>query len=187
MTARVFREVMGSSWTPVRVEFMGKRPADTRLFKAFFRCRVEFDAPRNALVVTRSDFERPLQRHNPELVDFFEYQLRRQSAAWPVQIDDLVTGLLMSELAGGPPSLAQVASRLGLAPRTLQRRLAAGGTSFGDLLAAARRDVAEAHLRRMPRTPLSWLAFEMGLSDATAASRFLRLKMNSPGLAAEAE
>jgi AraC-like DNA-binding protein len=174
MSARVFREMVGPAWTPVRVEFMGPRPADTTLFRSFYRCRVEFDAPRNALVVKRSDFEQPLPRHNPELVTFFEQQLRRQVATHSTQPEDLVTGLFMSNMAGSPPSLDAVAGQLGMTGRTLQRRLRSKQTSYGRLLAKARDDIAAAHLRRTPPTPLSRLAYELGFSDATAASRFLR-------------
>ncbi len=182
MTARVFREMLGPGWTPVRVEFMAPRPADVSLFRSFYRCRVEFDAPRNALVVRRADFERPLPRHNPELVTFFEQQLRRQIESRSTAIEDLVIGLLMSRMAGTPPSLEAIAARLGMTARTLQRRLRAAGTSYGQLLARARRDIAAAHLGRTPPTPLSRLAHELGFSDATAVSRFLRgCRSASPG------
>lgn len=175
MTARVFREVLGSAWRPRRVEFMAPRPADPTLFHRFFRCRVEFESPRDALVVSSREFHQPLDRHNPELVRFFEAQLRIQAATLSRGPRDVVFAVLMSELAGGPPGLAQIASRLALTPRTLQRRLARAGTTYGELLSLARREVASAYLRRTPRPSLSRLAHEMGLSDATAASRFLRL------------
>ncbi len=182
MTARVFREMLGPAWTPVRVEFTAPRPTDTSLFRSFYRCRVEFDAPRNALVVRRADFERPLPRHNPELVTFFEQQLRRQIETRSTAIEDLVIGLLMSRMAGTPPSLEAIAGRLCMTARTLQRRLRAAGTSYGQLLARARRDIAAAHQRRTPPTPLSRLAHELGFADATAASRFLRgCRLASPG------
>ena len=177
MTARVFREMLGPGWAPRRVEFMCARPPDITLFNTFFRCRIEFDAPRNALVVARSDFERPLPRHNPELVDFFKLQLQDQLNAWQVPLEDRVLQILLSELAGHPPTLTQIAGRLGLSPRTLQRRLALVGASFGELLFRARKEIVAAHMRRASPTPLSRLAFELGLSDATAASRFFRLKI----------
>lgn len=179
MTARVFREVFGRSWVPQRVEFTYRRPTDTRLFRSFFRCRIEWEATRNALVVTTKDFGKPLLRRNPELVRFFESQLRRQSEMQATDTSDVVLGILMSGLAGGPPSLAQVARRLSMSKRTLQRRLAASGTRFVDLLTHARKEIATAHQRGSPRATLSRLAFELGLSDATAASRFLRTRMKS--------
>jgi AraC-like DNA-binding protein len=175
MTARVFREVLGPAWRPRRIEFMAPPPDDPSLFRETFRCRVEFEAPRDALVVTREAFHRPLARHNPDLVRFFEAQLQSQAATRSRSLRDVVFAVLVSELAGGPPGLSQIASRLALTPRTLQRRLVQAGTTYGDLLAMARSEVASAHLRRAPRPTLSRLAHEMGLSDATAASRFLRL------------
>jgi AraC-like DNA-binding protein len=174
MTARVFREVLGAAWSPQRVEFMAPRPDEASLFRAFFRCRVEFEAPRDALVVTREDFTRPLARYSPELVAYFESQLRSQSATQTPGLEEQVYGVLLAEMAGGPPSLSQIASRLALTPRTLQRRLSRLGETYGDLLRKARGEVVAAHLRQTPRTSLARLAHELGLSDATAASRFLR-------------
>lgn len=174
LSARVFRNVLGAKWAPVRVEFVAPRPLDISLFREFFRCRIEFGAARDALVVTREDFERPLDRHNPEMVRFLEARMRHQSASGERALEDTVLAVLRSELAGGPPSLPQIARRLALTPRTLQRRLAQAGTAYGTLLAQTRIDVATAHLERPARTPLSRLAHELGLSDATAASRFLR-------------
>jgi AraC-like DNA-binding protein len=118
-----------------------------------------------------------LPRHNPELVDFFRLRLQDQSSAWQAPLEDRVLQILRSDLAGGPPNLTRIADRLGLSSRTLQRRLASGGASFADLLLRARREIVAAHRRRATPTPLSRLAFELGLSDATAASRFIRLKI----------
>ena len=177
MTARVFRELLGARWMPRRVEFMSGPPADTRLFKEFFRCRVEFSADRNALVVDRADFERPLSRHNPDLVRFFERQLSSRANAPQDRLEDQVAWILVSELAGSPPSVSQVAERLGLSSRSLQRRLHAANSSYGALLLRARQETATAYLERSPRMPLAKLGFELGFSDETAASRFMRLKM----------
>jgi AraC-like DNA-binding protein len=177
MTARVFRELLGARWTPRRVEFTSPPPADTTLFRQFFRCRVAFSADRNALVVDRADFERPLSRHNPDLVRFFEQQLSARANATHDRLEDQVAWILMSELAGRPPSVSQVAARLGLSSRTLQRRLHAAGSSYGALLLRARQQTAAAHLGRSPRTSLARLGFELGFSDETAASRFRRLHM----------
>ena len=181
MTARVFREMLGPGWTPVRVEFMAPRPADTTLIRTFYRCRVEFDAPRNALVVRRTDFEQPLPRHNPELVTYFEQQLKRQIETRSMALEDLVHDLLLSRMAGTPPSLEAVAGQLGMTPRTLQRRLRRSGVSYGALLLKARLEIAAAHRRAGRPTTLARLAYELGLSDATSASRFLRRARNPLG------
>jgi AraC-like DNA-binding protein len=175
MTARVCRERLGSAWTPRRIEFMAPRPRDISQFRKYFRCPISFGARRDAVILAQKDFERPLPRHNPELVRFFEHRLKAQSAARAQPAEDTVFAVLMSEMAGGPPGLQQIAARMGMTSRTLQRHLSKAGTTYGQLLARARTDVANALARRKVPSTLAQLAHHLGFSDATAASRFLRL------------
>jgi AraC-like DNA-binding protein len=57
-----------------------------------------------------------------------------------------------------------------LSPRTFQRRLAAEGTSFKDLLETVRRDLAKAWVRDGSLT-LSEISYRLGYCDAAAFSR----------------
>jgi AraC-like DNA-binding protein len=174
LTVRVFRTVVGPDWRPLRAEFMCAAPADLSSYRAFFRCDLRFGEARNALVVRRADFERELPGRNREMVSFLEDHLQRQSTSQAASVGDQVAQMLMSETAGRTLVLRQLAERLALSPRTLQRRLASEGTSYGQILDDVRREVAGGHVQRFGRTRLSQLAFELGFSDATAASRFLR-------------
>lgn len=178
LTVRVFRSVLGPNWRPLRADFMCAAPADLTPYRRFFRCGLRFGEARNALVVRRADFERELPGRNPEMVSFLEDHLQRQSADQDASIRDQVAQMLMAEMAGRALALPQVAERLALSPRTLQRRLASEGTSYGQVLEAVRREVAGAHMERFGRIRLSQLAFDLGFSDATAASRFLRSQPN---------
>ena len=174
MTVRIFRSVIGQGWTPLRAEFMCVKPADPSPYRRFFRCDLRFGQPRNALIVRRADFERQLPGRNPEMVAFLADHLQREAGRTELQVDDEVAQILASEMAGGPPSLSQVAERLAMSPRTLQRRLAHRGASYGAILRNARREIVASRSAHASRVPLAQLAFELGLSDATAASRFLR-------------
>lgn len=179
LTARVFGEVIGPDWTPLRLELRCGRPEDASLFQTVFRCPIRFDAPRNVLWVRRADFEHRLGSGNPQLLSFLEDHLRRQAVDWSARLEDNVFQMVAEDLAGQPPSLARIAARLAMSPRTLQRRLAREGRSYGRILEEVRLAVAATHRNRRPPTPLSKLAYELGFSDPTAASRFLRLKSNN--------
>jgi AraC-like DNA-binding protein len=180
LTVRVFRSVLNAGWTPRRVEFVCEAPADLSAYRRFFRCDLLFGQPRNALVVNRADFERPLARRNPELVAFLSEHLRRQSSDHRGQIEERVAQMIFADLAGRAPSLARVAEQLAMSPRTLQRRLADRGTSYGAVLERLRREIAAERTAGARRIPLAQLAFELGFSDACAASRFLRSDPRSP-------
>jgi len=78
-------------------------------------------------------------------------------------------------------SLNEACSRLGMSPRTLQRRLGQLGTSFSAELEQARKARA---LRLVTTTerPLAGVAKELGFADASTFSRaFLRWFARPPG------
>lgn len=75
-------------------------------------------------------------------------------------------------LPSGQAIIARVAEELSLSPRTLQRRLRARGSSFSQLLAAARAALAREGLNSGLTT--TQLAPVLGFSESSAVSRFLR-------------
>lgn len=179
LTVRVFRAHFGERWAPERMEFTCAAPSDLRTLRDAFRCRLEFGCVRNAVVVKTADLGQQLTHHGPELVSFMEANLKRLSAQHDADLHALVARAIALNLRGAAPSLAETAALLRIAPRTLQRRLAAIGTSHGRLLEEARRDVVAASRSTSGRIPLARLAFDLGLSDATAASRFIRTKVDA--------
>jgi AraC-like DNA-binding protein len=88
-------------------------------------------------------------------------------------IDDIV-GVVAAEvrgrLAGGPPTVAEIASALGLSTRTLQRRLAIAGRSFEAVLDEVRRARAEELLADGGRD-LAEIAYKLGYSERSAFTR----------------
>ena len=67
-------------------------------------------------------------------------------------------------------SLPQVAEQLALSPRTLHRKLEAGGASFQQIKDNLRRDMA-LHLLNRGRTPLKQIATSLGFSDQSTFQR----------------
>lgn len=82
-----------------------------------------------------------------------------------------------------PDAAAQVARRLGVSERTLQRDLAAAGITLGDELTAARLQQAWAWLRAADeRRGISQLAFDAGFSDLSHFNRAFRARFGmTPG------
>jgi AraC-like DNA-binding protein len=76
---------------------------------------------------------------------------------------------------GTPPSLAAVARRMLVSPRTLQRQLAGHGTTWRAELDTARRR----HAERAGTSSVTRLARQLGYADARSARRALR-RWNSP-------
>jgi AraC-like DNA-binding protein len=87
---------------------------------------------------------------------------------------DNIVGMVAAEvrdrLAGGPPTVAEIAKALGLSTRTLQRRLAIAGRSFGAVLDEVRRARAEVLLADGGRD-FREIAHKLGFSDRSAFTR----------------
>lgn len=77
-------------------------------------------------------------------------------------------------LTDAPVDLVRVARQLGLSARSLQRRLAASGTSFSSLLRAARVTVAGAAVVDGQHTALTELAYRFGFADSAHLCRSFR-------------
>ena len=88
-------------------------------------------------------------------------------------IDDVI-GMVAAEvrgrLAGGPPTVAEIAKALGLSTRTLQRRLTIAGRGYEAVLDEVRRARAEALLPD-GRLDLAEIAYKLGYSEHSALTR----------------
>lgn len=76
-------------------------------------------------------------------------------------------------IQGGSACIEDVAKALTVSPRTLQRRLEAEGTSFGEVWDESRRQVACKHLRN-PKIAIKEVAYMLGFSEPSTFYRAFR-------------
>ncbi|MFF0636195.1 AraC family transcriptional regulator ligand-binding domain-containing protein [Nocardia sp. NPDC004151] len=149
--------------TPVAVTLRERAPRRHGPYREFFgTAAVDFGAEVDSLTLRRADLDRPQHSADPGLAAV----LRRGAAAATLSTPparawvDLLAAELDSLSDPAPPgpdrdtvcfraaasldavSLSDIARRLGTSPRTVQRRLAAAGTSWSRELANARRRAA---------------------------------------------
>lgn len=98
-------------------------------------------------------------------------RLRRVEASSDVR--DRVESALLELLPAGQSSLAAVADRLRTSVRTLQRRLAAAGHSYQDVLNETRRRLAVQYLETTPMSATE-IAFLLGYYDPNSFFRAFR-------------
>jgi AraC-like DNA-binding protein len=170
---------LGQGWTPLRVELGHAPPTDMRPLRRYFGSRPVFGAERYALVLRRRDLDRPVRKADPALRKALEAQLTAQMEALPGGVAARCEESLVRRLGREALSLSAVADDLGLQARTLQRALAAEGQTYGELLDRARARAAVAYLLGNPRPNLVTLASKLGYGEASAASRFLRTRLNT--------
>jgi AraC-like DNA-binding protein len=123
-------------------------------------------------VLDRAVLERPQRHAEPRLLAMLSRQLDGFLAAHPDprRFQARVQQSMTDELPDQEPSVAAVAARLRMSPRTLQRRLQSEGTSFAGLLSELRRDLALRYLRD-DRVAIGEVGFLLGFQDVTAFHR----------------
>jgi AraC-like DNA-binding protein len=84
-----------------------------------------------------------------------------------------VQALLVERLSSGEPDPEAVARALGMSLRSLQRRLEDEGTSFKEVLAATRRELACDYLQG-GRTSVTEVTFLLGFADTSSFARAFR-------------
>lgn len=119
-----------------------------------------------------ADAERPFLTTNATVWSIFEPDLRRRLA----ELDDTATtaervrACLLELLPSGQMTMAEVASRLALSKRTLQRRLQAEGIPFQLVLCQTREQLAQHYLANT-RLAHAEIAYLLGFDDPNSFYR----------------
>ncbi len=156
-------------------------PLDVEDYQSMIGCEVELRAPIDELQFTAEALAWELVDANEAMSAFFERYTRRQLDALPenTRMSERVRALVGQHLERGPPTLDELATRLHMSRRTLQRRLRAEETSLHDLIDAVRRERAVAFLDT--RMAIAEIAYLLGYSEPSAFHRaFKRWTGHSP-------
>jgi AraC-like DNA-binding protein len=156
---------------PMQVEFTYPAPDDAKAYEDLFRCRVVFGAPQWRMSWRLADADRPfvadnrdLARANDHILDRAVKSLRPETLVARVKLE------MIDELPSGRASADAIAQAMGMSGRSLQRRLAEEGSSYKDLLAEVRRDLARQYVEES-ETSVTDISFLLGFSDVSSFSR----------------
>ncbi|MCY1056953.1 AraC family transcriptional regulator [Nannocystis sp. SCPEA4] len=135
---------------------------------------VEFGALCDEMVLPAAALAQRMPGADPAMHAFFERFARGQLARLPADasLRARVRLQVAQRLHRGAPTLIELADALGLAPRTLQRKLQAEGETLAGLVDAVRRERA-AELLAGPQ-PLSEVSYLLGFSAPSAFFRAFR-------------
>jgi AraC-like DNA-binding protein len=158
-------------------------PATDSGHEGFFRAPVRFGAPGLAMTFSAGLLSARLRKGDPRLAAMLEEFARSQLAEMPAPEDTLgrVRQAVREAARAGEFTLEAAARRLGITPRTLQRKLAEGGTTFKAEIDEARRLLAVS-LVGQPQLSLHEIAFLLGFSEPAPFHRaFRRWTGSTPG------
>ncbi|MEU7831505.1 MULTISPECIES: helix-turn-helix transcriptional regulator [unclassified Nonomuraea] len=163
----------GRRLTPVWVGLPRRPPtAPKRLAALYDTRRVEYEAAHPSITFAEADIDAPLPRADPALAAILDNHAQLSTAAArPVRgWLDRFHAALESAVADGPPGLDQVARRLAMSPRTLQRRLRDEGSSWREELEKLRQRRVDRLLRETTLSVES-IATRVGFTDPRALRR----------------
>lgn len=162
------RFLSGQPLLPRVVRFRHGRPQTIDEHRELFGCPIQFGAAHTEIVFGDAVLDARIQYANDAFCAIFAEQVERVLARLPLatSTSEGVRVAARAALAAGGCTLVGSARALGVSPRTLQRRLQADGTSFGEVAEALRREMALAYLER--RVPVAEVASLLGYADATS-------------------
>ncbi|ASK26984.1 AraC family transcriptional regulator [Neisseria chenwenguii] len=156
---------------PVSVTLSLPDSGDTARLDDYFGVPVNLGCERDSISFAYEDTIEPYAGANPKLTDINatlvgDYLNRLRQ----MDITARVGTLIRETLEDGEPRLPDIAAKLHLTPRTLQRRLSSEGSSFNSLLDNLRYDMAH-DLLMHSNLSITEIGFRLGFSDL---SNFIR-------------
>ncbi|HBK45472.1 MAG TPA: AraC family transcriptional regulator [Xanthomonadaceae bacterium] len=149
-------------------------PTPTAPYESFLGTRIQRGA-RHRVTFTAADATRPFLTSNEPLWSVFEPELRQRLA----DLDAFATtarrvrAALLEGLPSGLVGIDDIARKFALSKRTLQRRIESEGTSYQDILAETRADLARHYLEKTT-LPVAEISFLLGFDEANSFYRAFR-------------
>jgi AraC-like DNA-binding protein len=147
-------------------------PADA--FEGYFGVPVEA-GERCSVTFRRVDAERAFLTANESIWRTFEPELRRRLTELDASAStaERVRSLLLESLPSGQTSMEEIAARLGVSKRTLQRRLGREATTYQAVVAGVREELARHYLTRTELSNAE-ISFLLGFEDPNSFFRAFR-------------
>lgn len=173
---RALTDMVGGPYGLRSVDLPHRPRAPIGAYESFFGAPVRTDRPVGLLRLPAGIHKQPLKgggnAYLRQLAEAFLAE-RFPTGHSPRETAPRVRAAIEQTLGTAQTGIATVAAMLAVHPRTLQRRLAAEGTSFARLLDDVRRNAARRYLTGTDM-PLSQVAALLGLSEQAALTHSCR-------------
>lgn len=158
----------------LRVSFVSlmREPDDRRALEQLLGCSVRAPSTWSGVEFPRDALRLPLRRRDSALHKVLEAHAAVIAAPAPgdASLVQRARIALASRVGGPPQTLQALARQLATTPRTLQRRLAAEGLSYQELVDVTRRDAAE-RLLADATLAVGEIGYLLGFSEPSAFHR----------------
>ena len=166
----LLNKVASTKITPEYATFRHPQPVDISEYKRIFGEKLYFEEDENALIFSKEALEVETIHQNPSLLKIFETEAEKSLGLYfHGSVKDEVAGIILASMDGFEFSLQDVAAKMGLHPRSLQKRLQEDNTSFAAVLSEVRQKLALHYLSK--GADATTIAVCLGYSELSA---FLR-------------
>jgi AraC-like DNA-binding protein len=150
-------------------------PVPLAPYEAYLGTRLQRDSQHRVLF-TLADTTRPFLTSNEALWGAFEPTLRQRLADLDASTTTTqrIRAALLEGLPSGQVAMQQIASKLALSLRTLQRHMEAEGTSYQQILQQTREALAR-HYLTQTTLPVAEISFLPGFAEINSFYRAFRL------------
>ncbi len=172
MFTNIFREALGSKWSPLEIRFEHQSIGDSNEHEKVFGAPILFGRRTNAIAFRKEELGAIMPDQNPFLFTMVEAFLknRMNSSHNFTEFADLVRNEIKLRLGTKVPSLESMADVLGISTNSFQKKLKDHGLNFVDLVRATRKELA-IHYLCDNDIPLTEIAYCLGYSEISAFSR----------------
>lgn len=160
---------------PRRVEFRYQRPENFAQYVDHFApSPVVFDAPESAQEFDNAALDQPVIGANREMFALFDAKVAaaHRGLTQKEPLIEKVRARLLTRMKADPPQIDLIASDLAMSVRKLQQGLAGEGSTFSEVLATTRCDLAKSYLSdRNVKVGNDEIAYLLGYSEVSVFSR----------------
>ena len=177
---RIGSDALGKPWPLKAVYLKHDEPEYTAVYQQSFPCPVIFNSEYNALCFEKRWLNEPLAKSDLNTASIFEAQCA--AACELLSRDDSFSEHIRYRLTSFEdtlPGLESLASKLHTTPRTLQRKLAAEGTSYKELLEEVRLNLAIEFLHNSKLT-MEDIASRLGYQETSSFSHAFKSWTGKP-------
>ena len=171
------RELTGIPLVPTACEFAFSRPTYYKRYAEIFGACVHFDCDRNCIHLPLEVLRRPIRTANAYLKQILEERARR--ALQKLEVDSEWIGKVRQRIRSSLHrglGIDDVCKSLHVSRPTLYRRLRREGTSYTELVAAVRKDLAYRQIRQ--GLPIASVSEGLGFKDVSTFHRAFRRWFN---------
>ncbi|WP_213014834.1 AraC family transcriptional regulator [Acinetobacter rathckeae] len=151
--------------------YVPKLPDHTEKYEAFLGVKLQ-KSQSISIHFFNTDIERPFLTSNSKMWSFFEPHLIQNLAELDhrVKIHEKVKAILLESLPAGIAHIDEIAQRLALSKRSLQRLLADEQTNFKTILDDTRKELAQYYLIQSPIS-INEISFLLGFQEVNSFFR----------------